>query len=58
MKGKIHLGRKPRDRDEEPDTTLAELRRELSCQGQQVEGESDNLFYWSLEFIECHEAGI
>ncbi|MDM7912453.1 MAG: hypothetical protein QUS09_05085 [Methanotrichaceae archaeon] len=36
MKGKkLHLGRRPRDRDEEPDTTLAELRRELSCQGQQ-----------------------
>lgn len=26
--------------------------------GQQIEGESDNMWYWNLEFIESHDAGL
>ncbi len=26
--------------------------------GHQIEGESDHMWYWSLDFIECHDAGL
>ncbi len=39
-----------------PTGSICMYLKKWSCQ--QVEGESDNLFYWSLEFVESHEAGI
>ena len=40
MKGKkVHLGRRPKEREEGPDLNLEELKKELSCQPHQ-EGSS------------------